>query len=193
MVQYLKRQGKRIYVSAFRSSISGDLLEIIGEKNFIDIEPHLSDESRKVLDAHKEQAFLTPVSTGHAPQIKLVTKGKIEIAEKKTATKSKVEEKEQSVATPPKASLPEPPRDELILSCILNYIDETGYAEPGLVPLLRYLADETPLLANWERKDTIEKLRLMGAINVVQKDIGYDYPISVMKVAYDHELVKKLL
>src|SRR5690606_3521823 len=39
VVQHLKRYGRRVLVAAFRDTLSGDLHEIIGEANFMDIQP----------------------------------------------------------------------------------------------------------------------------------------------------------
>jgi hypothetical protein len=50
VVQHLKRFGRRFLVAAFRETLSGDLLEIIGESNFIHIYPLLSQASCNELD-----------------------------------------------------------------------------------------------------------------------------------------------
>jgi len=78
------------------------------------------------------------------------------------------------------------------LSLILSFIDERRMAEPGITLLLRYLTDEMPRLANWERKELLEQLQLAGAISVVQK-AGYEYAFSVAVVNYEHPSVVDLM
>jgi hypothetical protein len=78
------------------------------------------------------------------------------------------------------------------LSRILDFIEERRMAEPGITLLLRYLTDEMPQLANWERKELLEQLQIAGAITVVQKP-GYDYAFSVAVVNYEHPVVQELM
>ena len=75
---------------------------------------------------------------------------------------------------------------------MLNFIEERRMPEPGITLLLRYLTDEMPLLANWERKELLEQLQFAGAISVIQKP-GYDYAFSVAVVNYDHTAVQEMV
>lgn len=185
VIQHLKRQGKKIKVAAFRKSISGDLLEIIGENAFIELEPHISEESREHLKAHKDEVFRNPVAHGVTKNVSLKVRGKIDLNErdlKKPAQPAAKEPKTEEKPTPLQMQ-------HKFLRLILGYIDESGYSQPGMGPLLRHITDFTQELPNWERKHIIESLRQKGVINIIQKDLGYEFPISVVEVNQSHEML----
>jgi uncharacterized LabA/DUF88 family protein len=196
VVQHLKRMGRRVLVAAFRDTLSGDLLEIIGESNFLDIQPMLSDASRQKLQEHKAREDAKRIELPKLAAPKVV--GRISLD-------SQTREKPQRSFNPnniaqPTTNVPAPARistqlttDALkCLSLILAFIDERRMAEPGITLLLRYLTDEMPRLANWERKELLEQLQLAGAISVVQK-AGYEYAFSVAVVNYEHPSVVELM
>jgi hypothetical protein len=149
-----------VLVAAFRDSLSGDLLEIIGASNFIDILPMISEETRTRLEAHRADVLTrtraaeasTSSYTGFKPG------DKIDISRFKTRPMAKLVAKpaafEPVVHRAVQTLLSGPARE--CLEHIMNFIDEKNYQRPAMVPLLRYLTDEMPLLANWERKDSRE-------------------------------------
>lgn len=190
VIQYLKRQGKNINVAAFRKSVSGDLLEISGSENFTELEPLISEESKILLNKHKDEVFCKPVEKGAVKNIQLKVKGKIQIdekAEKKSEIKlPKIVQNEVNELKPTKNL------HHKFLNLILGYIEETGYQTPGMVPLLRYITDFTQELPNWERKHIIETLKQQGVINIVQSDIGYEYPVSVVEINYSHNMLSEI-
>lgn len=199
VVQHLKRLGRRVLVAAFRDTLSGDLLEIIGEQHFLDIQPMLSEASREKLNEHKAKEDAKKVELPKIAGPKVV--GRISL-------EGKV--KERSTYRPPAglstastlSPTPVAPPARIItqltdgarecLACILNFIEDRRMPEPGITLLLRYLTDEMPLLANWERKELLEQLQFAGAITVIQKP-GYDYAFSVAVVNYDHPAVQEMV
>lgn len=192
VVQHLRRLGRHVIVSAFRDTLSGDLLEIIGQDRFLDISPLLNQDARDKLQKH-----LADVGFRETVKQNLKT-----FQDNKAAANNQVDTK-----TPVTTPAPEPikkngtpeipiskkdPESEMIrcLEHILDYIDQTGYKEPGLTPLLRYLTDEMPLLANWQRKELIAQLERKGAITIASRS-GYDYSFSVVQINRQHPLVQE--
>ena len=195
VVQHLKRYGRRVLVAAFRDTLSGDLLEIIGESSFMDIQPLLSDTSLSKLQEHKAAEDAKKVELPRIPGPKVV--GRISLD---GMVREKVPRHMGSVPSTAPVSVPPPARiltqftdsARECMACILNFIEERRMAEPGITLLLRYLTDEMPQLANWERKELLEQLQIAGAITVVQKP-GYDYAFSVAVVNYEHPVVQELM
>lgn len=199
VVQHLKRFGRRVLVAAFRDTLSGDLLEIIGESNFMDIQPLLSEASRAKLDEHKAKEDAKKVELPKIAGPKVV--GRISLEGKVKERNTYRPAAPQPIAPGASASTVAPPARIITqltdgarecLACILNFIDERRMAEPGITLLLRYLTDEMPLLANWERKELLEQLQFAGAISVIQKP-GYDYAFSVAVVNYEHPAVQEMI
>lgn len=197
VVQHLKRLGRRVLVAAFRDTLSGDLLEIIGEPNFMDIQPLLSETSREKLNEHKAKEDAKRVELPKIAGPKVVGHISLEGKVKERSTFRPAQPAAMTaiptVVTPPAriiTQLTDGARE--CLACILNFIEERRMPEPGVTLLLRYLTDEMPLLANWERKELLEQLQYAGAITVIQKP-GYDYAFSVAVVNYEHPAVQELL
>lgn len=195
VVQHLKRNGRRVLVAAFRDTLSGDLLEIIGESNFLDIQPMLSEGSLERLQAHKAREDAKRIELPKLASPKVV--GKISLDTPRDRPQRPVHtggapQTTTNVPTPSRISTQLTPDALQCLSLILSFIEERRMAEPGITLLLRYLTDEIPRLANWERKELLEQLQLAGAITVVQK-AGYEYAFSVAVVNYEHPSVVELM
>ncbi|MBS1614883.1 MAG: NYN domain-containing protein [Bacteroidetes bacterium] len=196
VVQHLKRRGRHVLVAAFRDTLSGDLLEIIGEANFIDIQPLLSDVSLARLNEHKAKEDQKKVELPKLSGPKVIGKISLEGKVKERSTFKATYPSGSSSATglsQPGFNIPMPadPLKECLMH-ILNYIEERRQPEPGITLLLRYLTDEMPQLANWERKELLEQLQLAGALNVVQKP-GMEYSFSVAVINYEHPMVTELM
>ncbi len=195
VVQHLKRSGRRVLVAAFRDTLSGDLLEIIGEQNFMDIQPLLSEANRKKLDDHKAKEDAKKVELPKIVGPKIVGRISLEGKVKERPAYQRTQPMPAptiTVAQPARiiTQLTDGARE--CLACIMNFIEERRMPEPGITLLLRYLTDEMPLLANWERKELLEQLQMAGAMTVVQKP-GYDYAFSVAVVNYEHPAVQELM
>jgi uncharacterized LabA/DUF88 family protein len=194
VVQHLKRFGRRVLVAAFRDTLSGDLHEIIGEANFMDIQPLLSEASLAKLNEHKAKEDAKRVELPKIPGPKVVGRISLDGMIKERAPRPLTTLPAAPTVVPPpvRISTQLTPGARECLSCILNFIEERRMAEPGITLLLRYLTDEMPQLANWERKELLEQLQIAGAITVIQKP-GYDYAFSVAVINYDHPVVQDLM
>lgn len=182
VVQHLKRNGRQVWVCAFRDTISGDLLEIIGEKSFLDIGPLLSQEALEKMEMHRE---MEEAKQPFRPNVV----GRIDLEKiQKTERKATATIRHRPIVPRPSASLGQ---EDYCLALILNYIEETKYKEPGVTPLLRFLTDEMPLLANWERKELLSRLEGKGAIHIETRE-GFDFPFAVVIVNPEHPSVKEL-
>lgn len=49
LVQHLQRQARQVLIVSFRGNLSGDLLHIVGESNFVDAEQLVSDSVARIL------------------------------------------------------------------------------------------------------------------------------------------------
>lgn len=196
VVQHLKRRGRHVLVAAFRDTLSGDLLEIIGESNFIDIQPLLSEASLTRLNEHKakedQKRVELPKIAGPKVVGKISLEGKVrERAAYRPAFNPAAAS--TTVVAPPSHIITQlTDTAHECLAHILNFIEERRQPEPGITLLLRYLTDEMPLLANWERKELIEQLQYAGALTVVQKT-GMEYNYSVAVINYEHPVVQELM
>jgi hypothetical protein len=56
LVQHLRRQGRNVYVSSFRSNVSGDLLQNIAAGHFIDAFELLNEEERREIEVSRQRA-----------------------------------------------------------------------------------------------------------------------------------------
>lgn len=192
VVQHLKRNGRQVWVSAFRDTLSGDLLEIIGESHFIDLWPMLSPTSMEKLNANRtdEDSRRSDYPRLAGPRVV----GQIALNTVQRPRPYRAPSPAGS-GTPIVAELADgtlSPEARECMTCILQFINERRMAEPGITLLLRYLTDAMPQMANWERKSLLEQLQLTGVLSVEQRP-GVDYPYSVAVVNYNHQAVQELL
>lgn len=211
IVQHLRKQAKKVTAVAFRETLSGDLLEILGKENLLEADILMSESSKAELLKHKANSIA---------RIGVKIVGKIEIP---TTVFSKTDEITQDVA--PQKSAPEknltngktatrksikafdPLHEEhhfhpikdissndalQCLKLLMNFLTEKGLREVWLSPFLRHLTDQMPFLADYERKELIAKLELFGAIKVEKRE-GDPYPYSVIIINYNHKNVKELV
>lgn len=196
VVQHLKRSGKSVLVAAFRDTLSGDLLEIIGASNFMDIQPLLSEASVAILSEHRKKEEAKKIELPKISSPKVV--GRIDLGgmvkERPARTFSHLPfPMPTTILPPPKLISAEVSQTaKECLEAILHFIEDRRMAEPGITLLLRYLTDEMPKLANWERKQSLEELQAVGAMTVVQKE-GDEYAFSVAVLNYDHPTVVELM
>lgn len=207
VVQHLRRQARSVKAVAFRATLSGDLLQILGQNNLIEAGTFLSDTDKRELLIHKNKKINT---------MGLTVVGKIELPPDQSDRNATTNSKEPSnidslpknianktaplVATKqtPKATSPEnistlfpnvkrishkPTLDAL--AHLMVFIKEKNINEVWLAPFLRLLTDRMPLLADYERKDLINNLRIYGAI-AIEKRTGDSYDYSVICINYNH-------
>lgn len=205
IVQQLRRQARQVTAVAFRQTVSGDLLQILGKDNLLDADRFIKEEKRKELLMHKTAAV-------NSMGLKVV--GKIELPEPKkrpeTAQPPVQTEAAKPAAVPVrKPARPTPaytePAEEFsnvkplerkpaqeCLEKLLEFATTRGLREVWLSPFLRFLTDEMPLLADYERKELVNTLRIFGAIRV-EKRIGETFDYSVIHLNYNHPDVIRLM
>ena len=197
VIQHLRRQARRVLGVGFRESVSGDLLLNLGGKGFIDARELIEGETLARLEERRRQH-----QTEEAERQRRFEEQAREINQK-------VVQARQAEPAPPKIEAPKPepkPAPEIAfapprriedpdeLHCLefalekLRRIQETHYNsenELWLGPFLRHLADEMPLLADWERRRLLDGLTNYGAMRV-EKRPGEPYPYSVLILNYNH-------
>ncbi|MCS6831139.1 MAG: NYN domain-containing protein, partial [bacterium] len=166
LVQHLQRQGRTVLIVTFRGNLSGDLLNLVGEKYFVDA-ANLLDEKFMHLIEH------ISAPTTHAQPVT-----------------------SPSLLTPPvqkEVFYPSAPVDEPdTRRCLYILVNEFGtFPEIWLTPFLRRLNEEFPLLANHERRALIANLVAAGAIRVEKRE-GNPYPYSVAIINWDHPTVHEV-
>ncbi len=197
VIQHLRRQARRVLGVGFRESVSGDLLLNLGGKGFVDARELLDADTWERLEERrqKHQAEAAERQRRFEEQAREI--------DQKVAQSRQIE---TAPAAPPLAPEPEPPRPEIAFApprriedederhCLefaldkLRRLQETHYNnanELWLGPFLRHLADEMPLLADWERRRLLEGLANRGALRI-EKRPGEPYPYSVMILNYNH-------
>ena len=200
VIQHLRRQARRVLGVGFRESVSGDLLLNLGDKGFIDARELLDAETLERLEERRRE-----FQKQEAERQRRFEEQAREI-DQKVAQARQTEAAPAPPSAPPRPVEPmreapeiafAPPRrieDEDELHCLefalekLRRIQETHYNsanELWLGPFLRHLADELPLLADWERRRLLEGLANRGALRI-EKRPGEPYPYSVMILNYNH-------
>lgn len=193
VVQHLRRQGKNVKVVAFKESLSGDLLEIIGKENLLEAKQFISKTTEDTLINHR---YTTINNSG----LKVIAK--IELTDK-VMGKLSADVKPTEVVKAPKYIKEEYQEitfnnvkkieNKTALECLkilLQFMRDNRLQEVWLSPFLRRLTDALPILADYERKEAINNLNMFGAISVQQKD-GDNYKFSVIVVNYNHPTVIK--
>jgi len=201
VVQQLRRQGRRVKAVAFRQTVSGDLLQILGKDNLLDADRFIRDDKRKELLMHR-------AAVASNMSVKVI--GKIELPEsKKTAASPPANASSAVPAKPvpprrPQRLPDEEPADftnvkpltgKSVLDCLehlLQFAADRGLREVWLSPFLRFLTDEMPMLADYERKELITTLRIFGAIKI-EKRSGETVDYSVIHINYNHPDVIRLM
>ncbi|MBX9785068.1 MAG: NYN domain-containing protein [Chitinophagaceae bacterium] len=207
VVQHLRRLGRKVKAVAFRATLSGDLLQILGEDNLIEANRFVSDADKREMLIHKNQQL-------NAIGFKVV--GQIDLppvndpGKKKPSTpapnKETIKHTDTIVSstdkTPSSISIATYQQNEVkalfndvkvikhantseCLELLVAFAQEKKLREVWLSPFLRYLTDKMPLLADYERKELINNLRIYGAISV-EKRTGDAYDYSVIAINYNH-------
>ncbi len=204
IVQQLRRQARQVTAVAFRQTVSGDLLQILGKDNLLDADKFIKEEKRKELLMHK---------TAVVNSMGLKVVGKIDLPETKKRPEPTAPAPPTEAAKPAAAPVRKPPvrpayteaAEEFsnvksldrkpVLDCLellLQFASDRGLREVWLSPFLRFLTDEMPLLADYERKELINTLRIFGAIRV-EKRSGETFDYSVIHLNYNHPDVVRLM
>lgn len=187
IVQHLRRQARYVTAVSFRETLSGDLLEIIGSQNVREAKDLISPETRARLESHRDKWM-----EENPPLIKGPTViGKINLDEinPKPAVKRvfapfrKPSVPDEIIWDHPREVVNE--KDRSCLQQLMLFVKEKHVHEVWLSPFLRTLTDNTPMLADYERKGLITNLEMAGAIRVIKRE-GDPNPFSVIIINYNH-------
>lgn len=205
IVQHLRRQARQVTAVAFRQTVSGDLLQILGKDNLLEADRFIKDALRKELLMHKAKVVagmgLTVVGKIDLPETKkevplAKTPPTVTTAEMKTAPPLKRPMRTTAeMAEPADFSNVKKLTGASVLECLellLQFATEKNVREVWLSPFLRFLTDEMTLLADYERKELVNTLRIFGAIRV-EKRTGDAYDYSVIQINYNHPDVIRLM
>ena len=209
LVQHLRRQARQVKAVAFRQTVSGDLLQILGIDNLLEADRFVSDGSRRDLLKHKNMVI-------NSIGVKVVDKIVLPETRRPTAPAAaslpapEVGAVAEKTGTAPVKKIPQRPYEvsdaqvfhnekkiaqQHALDCLellLQFAVNKGLREVWLSPFLRFLTDEMPLLADYERKEQINTLGIFGAIKV-EKRAGDTYDFSVILINYNHPDVIALM
>lgn len=211
IVQHLRRQARQVKAVAFRQTVSGDLLQILGIDNLLEADQFISEASKRDLLKHKNTVI-------NSIGVKVVDKIVLPETKKPAAPSSAtppvpvpepgaaIAEKTAIQAAKKTTRLYETPELPVFhnvkkiaqnhaLDCLrllLQFTVSKGLREVWLAPFLRFLTDEMPLLADYERKEQINVLGIFGAIKV-EKRAGDTYDFSVILINYNHPDVITLM
>lgn len=202
IVQHLRRQARQVKAVAFRQTVSGDLLQILGIENLLEADRFISEASKRDLLKHKNTVIssigVTVVDKIVLPELKkpaAVVAPPVAAPEAGAATEKaaapivkKPVLRTFETAEPPLFPNVKKLTHKYALDCLkllLQFAAAKGVNEVWLSPFLRFLTDEMPLLADYERKEQINTLGIFGAIKV-EKRTGDTYDFSVILINYNH-------
>lgn len=204
IVQHLRRQARQVTAVAFRQTVSGDLLQILGKDNLLEADKFIKDPLRKELLMHKtkvvENMGLKVVGKIELPETKkevpkpaavagtVGTKPAVPAAKKPARAYADHTEQVEFTNVKPLTGI----NVKECLELLLRFAVEKNVREVWLSPFLRFLTDEMTLLADYERKELINTMRIFGAVRV-EKRSGETYDFSVIHINYNHPDVIRLM
>lgn len=168
LILHLKKHAKEVTAVAFRRNVSGDLLQIVGEINFIAAED--------LLDPEIAQALRQPAQPQSKP---------IAVASVSPPPTSKPRTQPATKFEPSVEIL-----DEDEYKALVELIESFGrHPEVFLMPYLNHLRRKMAGLAEYERKALITSMADHGAI-AVEKRQGEPNDYSVIIINWNHPSVK---
>lgn len=201
IVQHLRRQARQVKAVAFRQTVSGDLLQILGIDNLLEADQFIGDASRRELLRHKNSVvagmgvkvvdkIVLPETKRPAAVVTLPGTAETSVVAEKSTTQTVKKPGYRTVELPDAAVFHNVKKiaQKHALDCLqllLEFATSKGVREVWLSPFLRFLTDEMPLLADYERKEQINTLDIFGAIKV-EKRAGDTYDFSVILINYNH-------
>jgi len=217
VAQRVMKNAKKVIIVCPRHAMSGDLLTIVGDENYIDTEEllEISDDEEETVEAApvsqppdaKPSATMEPApeSTPPPPAEQAPTPEPEPVAEP-VQTVIKKRPKEPVVAQiPPPASMDELvliladdrelERQKKLMSLILEFQQRLDVREVYLSPFFREMNEAFPDMANFQRKGLLNRLRSHGAIDIQtrERDQGDGtYAVIVIK-DWEHPLVRECI
>ncbi len=221
VLQHLRRQARQVKVVGFRESISGDLLQMLGQEHFIDARELLPAERLQSLEDHRTARLRQGEEIRRLREQGMV--GVQSAAARQAAqdaadlAAAPAEDGASPVSTSPRPSvsgrptmleqlLQEPATFapirritrsderrclEFLLEQMQRFGSQQAAPEIWASPFLRRLTDVLPELPDWERRQLLSHLRDAGAVRLEKRE-GEPHPFSVILVNYHHPDVREL-
>lgn len=165
VIQHLKKHARTVRAAAFKDNMSGDLLRIVGEQNFIDCEALLPSGYRLAPKERPRAPIAAPPPVVVHPVASAPSKSRF-------SSPSRLEGDERNA-----------------MRVMLEHFGQKP--EVWMTPYLRRLREEMPLLEEYQRKAIISQLEMQGAC-AVEKRPGEPNPYSVIVINWNHPDVKEL-
>jgi hypothetical protein len=219
VLQHLRRQARQVKVVGFRESVSGDLLQMLGQEHFIDARALLPAERLQALEDHRtarqrqgeemrrlREQGLAGVQAAAARQAAQAGASAapadgivIPAAPARPSVVARPNMLEQLLQEPPATFAPvrritrtdERRVLEFLLQQAQKFSGQQATPEIWASPFLRRLTDVLPELPDWERRQLLNQLRDAGAVRLEKRE-GEPHPFSVILVNYQHPDVREL-
>ncbi|MGI4835887.1 MAG: NYN domain-containing protein [Janthinobacterium lividum] len=219
VIQHLRRQARQVKVVGFRESVSGDLLQMLGQEHFIDARGLLPAERLQALEDHRtarlargeqirrqrqqaqadaQSARLAADGASHPPPIAPPADGS-QVAEAAapyhTQPGSEGATGEAVAFAPVRRVMGDNTRRclEYLLEQVQRYgSQQAGPPEIWASPFLRRLTDVLPELPDWERRQLLTQLRDDGVVRMEKRE-GEPHAFSVIIINNQHPDVRELL
>jgi hypothetical protein len=216
VIQHVQTQARTVKVVAFEGNLSGDLLQNIGRKHFIDAAMLLGSErmeklqreaayareaerlreearQRILAEKAKEAAARPQTSPSEVKPTEVAPTGTLQSPEHgKLAATASARAQESRREEPVTFESTMAIEDEFSRVCLEFMLRDYGsFSEIYLIPFLRKFNDVLPTLADHERKAILGTLEQFGAIRVLVRH-GEPNDYRVIIVNYNHPTVREL-
>ncbi|GAA4504561.1 hypothetical protein GCM10023172_30940 [Hymenobacter ginsengisoli] len=217
VLQHLRRQARQVKVVGFRESVSGDLLQMLGQEHFIDARQLLPAERLQALEDHRtarqqqgeemrrlrEQGLAGARQAAHASGTSAAAaqaeNGASPAAPVRPSQPARPSLMDQLLQEPPVTFAPirritrtdERRVLEFLLQQAQKFSSQQATPEIWASPFLRRLTDVLPELPDWERRQLLNQLRDAGAVRLEKRE-GEPHPFSVILINYQHPDVREL-
>ncbi len=215
VVQHLRKEGKRVLLVAFRGTLSGDLLQVIGVDNYVDAMSLLSKESVAVVarELHRDRTTDAPDTSvasevrstaadrppiPDAPEVVDVSPAPVRSVQLEPTVPREQDTKAPSspIHRPRTATdgFEHPLRlsqivDREALIILLKYFGQ--HDEIWVGPFLRRLSEDLTHLAYHERKAVMDTLIYNGVARLEQRT-GYPRDYAVLVLNENHPDVREM-
>ena len=182
LINHLREHACTVVVAAFRPSLSGDLLEIIGKESFIDLKPllpfkyELMDRPRESYDDKPKETAAKASASSSKPTLAVAPDVPI-----------------SRTVAPTKFNPASTTTDMYVIGAIEEMLEHySDKPEVWLSPFLHKLRDKYPELSEQERKQLIGTMNTIGAVAIEQRE-GTPNSYSVLIINWNHPTVMDLI
>ncbi|MBX3096654.1 MAG: NYN domain-containing protein [Fimbriimonadaceae bacterium] len=180
VVRHLSTQGRHIIVASFKEAMSGDLIEVLTEERFLELN-QLHDTDRWALKDRQE----------------IEREDALRSVEKHKEAAERVARMQPLPVEPPKEfSVVRTSKDPVVLEALSVMLKDFGdKPEVWVTPFLHKLRTDMSQLAEYERKNLINDMTMIGAVKVEKRHgfkNGEPVEYSVMLVNWDHPQIREM-